>query len=36
MGWYKGKYVFSQRSLSKWFDASKHKKDNYFRIRNRD
>lgn len=36
MGWYKGKYVFSQRSFSKWFDSSKHKKDNYFRIRNRD
>ncbi len=36
MGWYKGRYVFSQRSLSTWFDASNRKKDNYFRIRNRD
>lgn len=36
MGWYKGRYVMSPRNLSQWFDASRHKKDNYFRIRNRD
>lgn len=36
MGWYKGRYVMNHRTLSQWFDASRHKKDNYFRIRNRD
>ncbi len=36
MGWYKGRYVMNQRTLMQWFDANRHKKDNYFRIRNRD
>lgn len=26
----------SKRTLAQWFDASRNKKDNYFRIRNRD
>lgn len=34
MGWYRGRYVFSRRSLAQMMAESK--KDYYFRVRNKD
>ncbi len=34
MGWYRGRYVFSRRSLAQMM--AEHKKDYHFRVRNKD
>ena len=34
LGWYRGRYVFSKRSLAQWMAESK--KDYHFRVRNKD
>ena len=34
MSWYRGRYVFSKRSLAQWMAESK--KDYHFRVRNKD
>ena len=34
MSWYRGRYVFSKRSLAQWMADSK--KDYHFRVRNKD
>ena len=34
LGWYRGRYVFSKRSLAQWMAESK--KDYHFRVKNKD